>query len=225
MPASRSLYDILNVAPGAELVVIEAAYRALMKKYHPDQAAAADGGPSAADINKAFAVLRDPERRAEYDQRERRHQQSIQLAQYHPPAPPRGHSRVFGWSGWTVALVMAGVVAVMTMRAEDIAATKAQAARAAAAVSEPDFRSQPSIPDVPLTPAASEIRAAAYAAEGAKARAAAAEAKAKAANPPIIDLDEPAPRASKRPAPRRQAQRKTRPAEEKDFLEREDYIY
>lgn len=228
MPAPRSLYDILNVAPGAEPVVIEAAYRALMKKYHPDQAAAAagaGGGPSAADINKAFAVLRDPERRAEYDSRERRHQQSIQLAQYHPPAPPRGHSRVFGWGGWTVALVMGGVVAVMTMRAEDIAVTKAQAARAAAEMTEPDFRSQPSIPDVPLSPSASEIRAAAYAAEAAEARAAEAKAKAKAADPPMIVLDEPAPRAVKRPAVKRQAPGKARPAEEKDFLEREDYIY
>lgn len=228
MPAPRSLYDILNVSPGAELVVIEAAYRALMKKYHPDQAAAAaEGGPSAADINKAFSVLRDPERRAEYDQRERRHQQSIQLAQYHPPPPPREHSRVFGWGGWTVALVMGGVVALMTTRAEDIAATKAQAARAAAAITEPDFRSQPSIPDMPLSPTASEIREAAYAAETARARADVAEAKAKAADPPLIELDEPAPppRASKRPAPKRQAQRRARPAEEKDFLEREDYIY
>ena len=231
MPASRSLYDILNVSPDAELVVIEAAYRALMKKYHPDQAAgaAASGGPSAADINKAFAVLRDPERRAEYDHREWRHQQSIHLAQYHPPPPPKRHNRVFGWGGWTVALVMGGVVAVMAMRAEDLAVTKAQAARAAAALTEPDFRSQPTMPDVHLTPTSAEIRAAAYAAEGAKARSegprdGAAEAKASAATPPP-DLRAPAPRAAPRPPARRQAPRKPRTAEEKDFLEREGYIY
>jgi curved DNA-binding protein CbpA len=225
MPAARSLYDILNVSHDAEPVVVEAAYRALMKKYHPDQAAgvAASGGPTAADINEAFAILRDPERRAEYDHREWRHQQSIQLAQYHPPAPRQKHSRVFGWGGWTVALVMGGVVAVMTMRAEDIAATKAQAARAAAALSEPDFRSQPTLPDVPLTPSSAEIRAAAYASEGAKARIEAAKAKAAAA--PDQNLRRAAPRPPQRPATRRQAPRKPRTAEEKDFLEREGYIY
>lgn len=223
MPAPRSLYDILNVSPDAELVVIEAAYRALMKKYHPDQAPAAAGaGPSAADINKAFAVLRDPERRAEYDQREWRHQQNIQLAQYHPPPPPPKHNRVFGWGGWTVALVMGGVVAVMAMRAEDLAMTKAQAARTAAALTEPDFRSQPTLPDVPLTPTSSEIRAAAYAAEGAKSRTDAANAKTEAA--PSLNLRERARSAPRAPA-RRQPPRKPRTQEEKDFLEREGYIY
>ena len=39
MAGPRSLYDVLNVAPEAEPVVIDAAYKALIKKYHPDQAA------------------------------------------------------------------------------------------------------------------------------------------------------------------------------------------
>src|SRR4028119_2120674 len=72
MPPARNHYQVLNVAPDAEPVVIEAAYRALMKKYHPDQAvAAATPGPSAAEINHAFATLRAADRRAAYDRRQR----------------------------------------------------------------------------------------------------------------------------------------------------------
>ena len=54
MANPRSLYDILNVSHDAEGVVIEAAYRALMKKYHPDQ-----GGSTylASKINEAKDVL------------------------------------------------------------------------------------------------------------------------------------------------------------------------
>ncbi len=36
MPSLRTPYQILNLSPDAEPVVIEAAYRALIKKYHPD---------------------------------------------------------------------------------------------------------------------------------------------------------------------------------------------
>jgi DnaJ-class molecular chaperone len=54
MAGARTLYDVLNVSAEAEPVVIEAAYRALMKKYHPDQGTAAPpDAPSAASINHA----------------------------------------------------------------------------------------------------------------------------------------------------------------------------
>lgn len=69
---TTSLYSILNVSPDADPAVIEAAYKALMKKYHPDvlvgQPASAQS--RAAEINRAFRVLRDPERRAQYDSQE-----------------------------------------------------------------------------------------------------------------------------------------------------------
>ena len=116
MPASRNHYQILNVAPDAETVVIEAAYRALMKKYHPDQAiASASPGPSAAEINRAFATLRDPERRADYDRREWTHARNIQMAAYQP-APMHRVSRVFGWGGWVVAMIFAPAGFVGTIR-------------------------------------------------------------------------------------------------------------
>lgn len=65
-------YAVLQVQPDAELEVIEAAYRQLMKKYHPDRAGddprrVALHHERAKAINEAFAVLRDFERRRQYD--------------------------------------------------------------------------------------------------------------------------------------------------------------
>lgn len=53
-------YSILGVAPEAEPEVVEAAYRALMKKYHPDRWAGApeDGKARAQDINAAYDAVR-----------------------------------------------------------------------------------------------------------------------------------------------------------------------
>jgi curved DNA-binding protein CbpA len=62
-------YALLNVAPDAEHEIIRAAYLVLAKRYHPDAATAA----SPHDVEKfqliteAYEVLRDPNRRAQYD--------------------------------------------------------------------------------------------------------------------------------------------------------------
>ncbi len=70
-------YEILQVSPGAEQEVIEAAYRRLARKYHPD----VNSDPSAPgrmkQLNAAFAVLGDPTRRAAYDSHRN----------YSPPSP------------------------------------------------------------------------------------------------------------------------------------------
>lgn len=59
-------YEVLGVAPDAEPEVIQAAYRALMKKYHPD-AAGCTTDARAKKINAAYAVLSDASLRAAYD--------------------------------------------------------------------------------------------------------------------------------------------------------------
>ena len=62
-------YALLAVAPDAEHEIIRAAYLVLAKRYHPDAATAA----SPHDVEKfqliteAYEVLRDPNRRAQYD--------------------------------------------------------------------------------------------------------------------------------------------------------------
>jgi hypothetical protein len=65
-------YAVLQVHPDAEQEVIEAAYRQLMRKYHPDVAAgdevmAARFHNRAKQINQAHAVLRDWSSRRNYD--------------------------------------------------------------------------------------------------------------------------------------------------------------
>ncbi|HKC03927.1 MAG TPA: J domain-containing protein [Sphingomicrobium sp.] len=62
-------YAILGVSPAAEDVVIGAAYRALMRHYHPDTNPDPAAQARAREITGAYAVLRDPAKRAEYDAR------------------------------------------------------------------------------------------------------------------------------------------------------------
>lgn len=64
---SDDLYAILGVAANATSDQIEAAYRALARQYHPDVNRAPDAADRMRDINAAYRVLRDPQRRAEYD--------------------------------------------------------------------------------------------------------------------------------------------------------------
>lgn len=60
-------YAILGVSPTAEDVVIGAAYRALMRHYHPDTNADPRAQARAQEITAAYAILRNPVSRAEYD--------------------------------------------------------------------------------------------------------------------------------------------------------------
>lgn len=82
---------MLQVHPEADTEVIEAAYRQLMKKHHPD-VAGSDPARVAAHherskaINEAFRVLRDPWTRREYD--ELRHGFSRPRGQRVTPQPP-----------------------------------------------------------------------------------------------------------------------------------------
>src|SRR5690606_30698613 len=66
--ASRDYYDILGVARTADADAVKKAYRKLAMQYHPDR----NPGDKAAEqafkeINEAYEVLKDPEKRAAYD--------------------------------------------------------------------------------------------------------------------------------------------------------------
>ena len=61
-------YKILQVDPEAEDEVIQAAYRRLARKYHPDVAEAEDAERRMAAINAAWELLGTPGSRAAYDQ-------------------------------------------------------------------------------------------------------------------------------------------------------------
>ncbi|MFF2318557.1 J domain-containing protein [Arthrobacter sp. NPDC058097] len=60
-------YAVLQIPRGASQQEIARAYRALMRRHHPD-VAGDDALPAELQlIMQAFAVLRDPKRRAAYD--------------------------------------------------------------------------------------------------------------------------------------------------------------
>jgi hypothetical protein len=63
-------YAVLGVARNAEVIVIQAAYKALVRKYHPDvfkgKKAAAD--KKIREINEAYDTLSDPKKRSKYDE-------------------------------------------------------------------------------------------------------------------------------------------------------------
>jgi curved DNA-binding protein CbpA len=63
---SRDPYEVLQVASSADDTVLRAAYRALAHRYHPD-VAGPDGELRMRELNAAWEIVRDPERRAAYD--------------------------------------------------------------------------------------------------------------------------------------------------------------
>ena len=64
----KSLYETLEVSPRASIFVIRAAYRCLAQHDHPDKNPdSEDAGQWMANINRAYAVLSDIEKRQEYD--------------------------------------------------------------------------------------------------------------------------------------------------------------
>ena len=81
-------YAILGVHPAAEDVVIGAAYRALMRHYHPDTNPDPAAQARAREITAAYALLRDPAKRAEYDARRAAEEDLWREDDPSPPAPP-----------------------------------------------------------------------------------------------------------------------------------------
>ena len=67
---SDNLYSVLGVDESAEIEVINAAHKALAKKYHPDtfQGDKKFAEEKLKNINSAFDVLSDPQKRKQYDE-------------------------------------------------------------------------------------------------------------------------------------------------------------
>jgi len=67
----KDYYAVLGVKKGAPIEEIKQAYRRLAKQHHPDLHADRDkarAGEKFKEINEAYEVLSDPEKRAKYDQ-------------------------------------------------------------------------------------------------------------------------------------------------------------
>lgn len=110
-------YDILEISESASEEVVRMAYKALVKKYHPD---VYQGDPKEAEektqqINSAYEVLSDSQKRKEYDEylRQKRHNTQAtaeeQTAQTAPSADsikkefefPSGRK-----SGWIIGVLL-----------------------------------------------------------------------------------------------------------------------
>ncbi len=63
----KDYYAILGVPRTATVEEIKKAYRKLAKQYHPDVSKEPDAEKKMKEINEAYAVLSDPEKRAAYD--------------------------------------------------------------------------------------------------------------------------------------------------------------
>ena len=70
MDPNKDYYAILGVHPTAEKAVIDAAYKALAKRYHPDmnQDKPDETKRRMQQINEAYEVLSDDVKRKEYDE-------------------------------------------------------------------------------------------------------------------------------------------------------------
>lgn len=64
----KDYYKILGVERDADQESIKRAYRKLARKYHPDVSKEADAETKFKELNEANEVLKDPEKRAAYDQ-------------------------------------------------------------------------------------------------------------------------------------------------------------
>lgn len=64
---SKSLYEVLEVSESASQDEIKKAYRKLARKYHPDVNKAKEAEEKFKEINAAYEILSDEEKRKQYD--------------------------------------------------------------------------------------------------------------------------------------------------------------
>jgi len=89
--AQLDYYAVLGVPPSADTAEVNAAFRRLAWRYHPDRNPAPGSTLQFQDINEAHQVLSDPARRADYDARWHPRAGRRRPATHMPvrPRPPR----------------------------------------------------------------------------------------------------------------------------------------
>ncbi len=89
----KDYYEVLGVARGADADAVKRAYRKLARKYHPDVSKEKNAESKFKEVQEAYEVLRDTEKRAAYDQLGRDYRTGQQFR------PPPDWSQRFGHSG------------------------------------------------------------------------------------------------------------------------------
>src|SRR5687767_8879527 len=89
----RDFYTVLGIARGASEKDIKQAYRRLARKYHPD----VNPGNKTAEaqfkeVNEAYEVLSDPDKKKKYDQYGHNWEQAEQFARYQQTQQQAGGS-------------------------------------------------------------------------------------------------------------------------------------
>jgi|SRR6266849_1007724 len=124
---AHTLYDTLEVIPTASPETIQAAYRSLISRYHPDKAAGlgpevqAIANARTKEINHAYDILRDAARRAGYDEELREtesppiRRQDAAAAQSAPAAPPDVREPSGRYLQATLLAALAGIAALLTL--------------------------------------------------------------------------------------------------------------
>jgi curved DNA-binding protein len=89
----KDYYEVLGVTRAADAEIVKRAYRKLARKYHPDVSKEKNAENKFKEVQEAYEVLRDPEKRAAYDQLGRDYRPGQQFR------PPPDWSQRFGQSG------------------------------------------------------------------------------------------------------------------------------
>jgi curved DNA-binding protein len=89
----RDYYEILGVTRGADADEVKRAYRKLARKYHPDVSKEKNAEDKFKEVQEAYEVLRDPDKRAAYDQLGRNFRSGQQFR------PPPDWAQRFGQTG------------------------------------------------------------------------------------------------------------------------------
>ncbi len=121
MQAEPDYYEILQVHPTAEPEVIDAAFRRLARKYHPDVSKEAEAARRMREINAAYEILSDRTARAEYDGRRSRGASAADFTTGESPVDstvgygsPRSIRKTFlFWLRWVAVLPTAALSAIL----------------------------------------------------------------------------------------------------------------
>jgi curved DNA-binding protein CbpA len=115
----HTFYKVLMLAESADQEIITVVYRKLAQRFHPDVDPSPEAARRMAEINEAYATLKDPAERTKYDawlasRRDRRASDRLIRRQGEvaygeaglPVGPPQGSVIDFGrYSGWTLGQI------------------------------------------------------------------------------------------------------------------------